>query len=82
MTEPEVPEAVKPVPVQLVAFVEDQVSVEDWFAVIEVGLAESETVGAGVVPPPEVFTSPQLESVCEHAPTSADCAGRYDCVTP
>ena len=42
---PEVPEAVKPVPVQLVALVEDHVRVEDWPAVMEVGLAERETVG-------------------------------------
>jgi hypothetical protein len=46
---PEMPEAVKPVPVQEVAFVELHVSVEDWPAVMEVGLAESVTLG-GVTP--------------------------------
>ena len=48
---PEVPDAVKPVPVQDVAFVEPHVSVEDWPPVIEVGLAESVTVGCCVTPP-------------------------------
>ncbi|MGH8282612.1 MAG: hypothetical protein ACRESE_02045 [Gammaproteobacteria bacterium] len=46
LAEPEVPEAVKPVPVQLVTFLEDQVRVEDWPFVIEVGDAERATVGA------------------------------------
>jgi hypothetical protein len=35
----------KPVPVQELAFVELHVSVEDWPAVMEGGLAESEAVG-------------------------------------
>jgi hypothetical protein len=43
-----VPEAVNPLPVQLVALVEDHVSVEDWPEVMDVGLAERLTVGAGV----------------------------------
>jgi hypothetical protein len=47
---PDVPEAVKPVPVQDVAFVELHVSVEDWPAVMDGGLADKETVGR--VPPP------------------------------
>jgi hypothetical protein len=46
---PDMPEAVKPVPVQLMAFVELHVSVEDWPMVMEVGLAESVTLG-GVTP--------------------------------
>ena len=45
--EPEVPDAVKPPPVQDVALVELQESVDDCPAVIEVGLAESDAVGAG-----------------------------------
>ena len=45
-TEPDVPDAVKPVPVHEVALVELQVSVEDWPEGIEVGFAVSETVGA------------------------------------
>ena len=44
-TEPEVPLAVKPVPVQDVALVEDQVRVEEFPETTEVGLAESEAVG-------------------------------------
>jgi len=47
--DPEVPEALKPPPVQDVALVELQVSVDDCPDVIEVGLAESEAVGAGTV---------------------------------
>ena len=39
------PPVEKPVPVQEVAFVELHVSVEDWPAVREVGLAEREAVG-------------------------------------
>jgi hypothetical protein len=46
--DPEVPFAVNPLPVQLVALVEDHVSVEDWPEVIEVGFALNATVGAGV----------------------------------
>jgi hypothetical protein len=46
--EPETtPPVEKPVPVQDVAFVEDQDRVEDWPEVIEVGLAERVTVGRG-----------------------------------
>ena len=45
--EPEVPEAVKLPPVQDVALVELQDRVDDCPALMEVGLAESETVGAG-----------------------------------
>ena len=48
MTLPVVAEAVKPTPVQLVALVEDQESVEDCPAVMEVGLAER--VAVGIVP--------------------------------
>ena len=48
-TEPEVVLALKPLPVQDVAFVEDQVSVEDWPEVIEVGEALRVAVGVGVV---------------------------------
>jgi hypothetical protein len=36
----------KPMPVQEVALVDDQVSVDDWPAVMDVGLAVSEAVGA------------------------------------
>ena len=45
---PEVPLAVKLVPVQLVALVLLHVSVEDCPDVIDVGLAESVAVGTGV----------------------------------
>ena len=48
-TEPEVPEAVKPLAVHEVALVLLQVSVDDWPEVMEVGLALNEAVGAGVV---------------------------------
>ena len=41
-----------PLPVQDVALVDDQVSVEDPLYDIDVGLAEKDTVGAGVPPPP------------------------------
>ena len=50
VTDPEVPDAVKPVPVQEVALEEDHVRVEDWPDVIVVGLAERVAVGMGVVP--------------------------------
>jgi hypothetical protein len=43
-----VPEAVKFVPVQEVAFVELQVRVVGWPLVMEAGDAESEAVGAGM----------------------------------
>ena len=46
----------KPVPVQEVAFVELHVSVEDWPAVMEVGLAEREAVGM----PPDPTTTVAL----------------------
>jgi hypothetical protein len=39
----------KPVPVQEVALVDDQVSVDDWPLVMDAGLAESVAVGAGAV---------------------------------
>ena len=42
------PPVEKPVPVQEVAFVELHVSVEDWPAVMDVGLAEREAVGRGL----------------------------------
>ena len=45
--DPETPVAVNPVPTQDVAFVEDQVRVDDFPAVMDVGLAERETVGGG-----------------------------------
>lgn len=45
--DPVTPGAENPVPVQDSASVDDQLSVEDWPAVIEAGLAASETVGAG-----------------------------------
>ena len=45
--EPEVPDEVKPLPTQEVAFVELHERVEDCPAVIEMGLAESVAVGAG-----------------------------------
>jgi hypothetical protein len=48
---PDVPEAVKPVPVQDVAFVELHVRVDDPPAVIEAGLAERVAVGCWVPPP-------------------------------
>ena len=46
---PEVPPAVKPVPVQLVAFVEFHDSVDDCPVTMVDGLAESVAVGAGNV---------------------------------
>jgi hypothetical protein len=47
--EPDVaPPVEKLVPVQLVAFEEDQVSVADWPLVIVVGATEMEQVGAGL----------------------------------
>jgi hypothetical protein len=46
---PDVPLAVKLVPVHEVAFVEDQVSVEELPVVIDVGDAESVAVGVGAV---------------------------------
>ena len=46
--EPVVPLAVKPVPVQLVAFVLLHVSVEDCPLVMDVGFAERVAVGTGV----------------------------------
>mgnify|MGYP001102825891 FL=1 len=46
-TLPEVrPPVEKFVPVQEVALIDDQLRVDDWPAVIEVGLAEREAVGA------------------------------------
>ncbi len=39
----------KPVPVQRVALVDDQVRIDDWPLVIDAGLAVSEAVGAGAV---------------------------------
>jgi len=48
VVEPDVPGALKPLPVQLVAFVLLQVSVEDCPLVIEVGFAESVAVGCGL----------------------------------
>lgn len=53
---PDVPEVVKPVPVQDVAFVELHVSTEDWPLVIEGGLADKDAVGC-VPPPPPVVVS-------------------------
>jgi hypothetical protein len=47
LAEPEVPEAVKPVPVQEVALVDDQVKVEAVPEGTVVGLAVREAVGAG-----------------------------------
>jgi hypothetical protein len=47
-TEPDVPFALKPLPVHEDALVELQVSVADWPLVIEVGFALNVTVGAGV----------------------------------
>ena len=48
-TEPDVPDAVKPVPVHEVALVELQVSVEELPCVTELGFAVSVTVGASWV---------------------------------
>ena len=45
--EPAVPDALKLLPAQEVALVEDQVRVEDCPALIFVGLAEREALGAG-----------------------------------
>jgi hypothetical protein len=45
--EPEIPDAVKLPPLQDVALVELQERVDDFPAIIDVGLAESEAVGAG-----------------------------------
>ena len=54
--EPEIPEAVKPLPVQVVAFAEVHDSVDDCPGLIDLGLAESEavTTGGGVVNEPAV----------------------------
>jgi hypothetical protein len=50
LTEPETALLVeKPVPVQEVALVDDQVRVDDWPAVMDAGLAVSEAVGACAV---------------------------------
>ena len=46
-TIPATPDAVKFTPVQEVALVDDQVSVDDWPEVIDVGDAESDAVGTG-----------------------------------
>jgi hypothetical protein len=46
VTEPEVPEAVKPVPLQLVALVLDQVRIVDWVRGMFEGEAERVAVGA------------------------------------
>jgi hypothetical protein len=51
LVEPEVPLAVKLVPVQEVALVELQVRVDDWLEVMDVGEAERVAVGAGVPVP-------------------------------
>ena len=45
MVEPETPDALKPLPVQLVVLVEVQLSVADWPGITVFGFAESETVG-------------------------------------
>ena len=45
VVEPETPEALKPLPVQLVVFVEDQVSIDDWPGVTDDGDALSVAVG-------------------------------------
>jgi len=57
---PEVLPAVKPPPVQEVAFVEDQVRVTDCPMSMLEGLAESETVGENSVHPSPGFTAPLL----------------------
>ena len=49
--EPDVPEALKPLPVQLVVLVEDHVSVDVWPGVIDEGDALSDTDGVGKVFP-------------------------------
>ena len=46
---PEVPDALKPVPVHEVAFVELHVSVDDWPLVMLVGFAERVAVATGAV---------------------------------
>jgi len=53
-----VPEGLKLVPVHDVALVELQVSVDDCPDVIEVGLAESDAVGAGFVTVTVVLQEP------------------------
>jgi hypothetical protein len=55
-TEPEIPDAVKPVPVHDEALVELHDRVDDWPALIDCGLADSEavTTGGGVVNEPAV----------------------------
>ena len=69
-TEPEVPLAVKPVPVQDVALVEDQVRVEEFPETTEVGLAESVAVGRALtlvressIPHP---SAPESKLTCHH----------------
>ena len=49
LTDPETPDGVNPLPVQLVALVEDHESVDDCPAMTDVGDAERETVGVGMV---------------------------------
>ena len=60
-TEPLTPEAVKPVPVQLVALVLLQVRVENWPVVMLVGLAVNVAVGTGAVEPTVTVTLLEAE---------------------
>ena len=62
--EPEVPDAAKPLPAQDVAWVEDQVRVEDCPAATDLGFAESAAVGAGG----GVVKEPAVQGVSEPLP--------------
>lgn len=74
-TEPDVPEAVKPVPVQEEAFVEFHERVEDWPLAMEVGLAARDAVGAGAVTAPVGPTvTPADESLfCQTVSWASTC---------
>lgn len=75
--EPEIPDAMKPLPVQDEALVELHDKVEDWPALIDCGLADSEavTTGGGVVNEPAVqgVSEPLPQQVLNTPPlTGAD----------
>ena len=71
------PEVAVPDPkffVQLVAFVEDQVSVDDWPEVMEVGDAESAAVGVGVADATTAVQAPQLSDSFDSVMVPDDAA--------
>ena len=65
---PAVPVGVNPEPVQDVALVDDQVTAEDWPAVMEVGEATMKAVGVGVT---AAFTLTVAAAACEVPPAPA-----------